>query len=93
MEIFIINSAPILHTISIIRISAGSYFHLIKPFLFRLVLVEYLVIEAIARQEFEDGLRMEVLPGGYWCYCGTLQIFIPYPLQYNPGVLFFKMEI
>ena len=25
-------------------------------------------IEAIAKPEFEDGLRKEVLPGGYWCH-------------------------
>ena len=25
------------------------------------------VIEAIARLEFEDGLRIGVLPGGCWC--------------------------
>lgn len=25
---------------------------------------------AIARTEFEDGLRTGVLPGGYWCLCG-----------------------
>ena len=28
------------------------------------------VIEAIARLEFEDGLRTGVLPGGYWYPCG-----------------------
>ena len=28
------------------------------------------VIEAIARLEFEDGLRTVVLPGGCWCPCG-----------------------
>ena len=28
------------------------------------------VIEAIARLEFEDGLRMGVLPGGCWCPWG-----------------------
>ena len=26
------------------------------------------VIEAIARLEFEDGLRTEVLPGDSWCH-------------------------
>ena len=29
------------------------------------------VIEAIARLEFEDGLRMGVLPGGCWYPCGS----------------------
>ena len=37
-----------------------------KSSLIELGLVADLVIEAIARLEFEDGLRMGVLPGGYW---------------------------
>ena len=33
-------------------------------------LVADTVIEAIARLEFEDGLRTVVLPGGCWCLFG-----------------------
>ena len=42
-----------------------STFHL----QFQLGLVADPVIEAIARLEFEDGLRTVVLPGDYHCYC------------------------
>ena len=36
----------------------------------KLGLVADPVIEAIARLEFEDGLRTGVLPGGCWYPCG-----------------------
>ena len=36
----------------------------------KLGLVADPVIEAIARPEFEDGLRTGVLPGGCWYPCG-----------------------
>ena len=36
----------------------------------KLGLVADPVIKAIARLEFEDGLKMGVLPGGFWCPCG-----------------------
>ena len=38
--------------------------------IFKLGLVADPVIEAIARLEFEDGLRTGVLPGGCWYPCG-----------------------
>ena len=39
--------------------------------LIKLGLVADPVFNAIARLEFEDGLRTIVLPGGYWCPWGS----------------------
>ena len=41
-----------------------------NAFKYQLGLVADPVIEAIARLEFEDGLRTGVLPGGCWYHCG-----------------------
>ena len=50
----------------------------------QLGLVEDPVIEAIARLEFQDGLRTVVLPGGCWYPCAQGSILNPTGARVTP---------